>query len=156
MTKQFQAITIVVLALCVMSAQAQTSATASSNETPHRRAAKKKAPAESAIGREIRELREQLQTMQTQIDSLKQQNADKDAKLATQCGPILFEAFARLLQQAESRQQGCQLESHERFRQRRSEQQAIAQIEYHAPRPGGTNMSMPTGSNIGGDRTDRA
>ena len=83
MTKQFQAITIVVLALCVMSAQAQTSATASSNETPHRRAAKKKAPAESAIGREIRELREQLQTMQTQIDSLKQQNADKDAKLAT-------------------------------------------------------------------------
>ena len=89
-------------------------------------------------------------------DALWSARAADDAKLATQCGPILFEAFARLLQQAESRQQGCQLESHERFRQRRSEQQAIAQIEYHAPCPGGTNMSMPTGSNLGGDRAERA
>jgi hypothetical protein len=34
------------------------------------------------MAREIRELREQMQSQQAQIDALKQQNADKDAKLA--------------------------------------------------------------------------
>jgi len=47
-----------------------------------RKAIVKKAPAESPVEREIRELREQLQSQQAQIDALKQQNSDKDAKLA--------------------------------------------------------------------------
>jgi hypothetical protein len=62
--------------------QAQTS-TAQPEKTTHKRVVKKKAHAESATEREIRELREQMQSQQAQIDSLKQQNAEKDAKLAT-------------------------------------------------------------------------
>jgi hypothetical protein len=46
------------------------------------RAAAKKAPAESPVEREIRELREQMQAQQAQIDELKRQNAAKDAQLS--------------------------------------------------------------------------
>lgn len=62
--------------------QAQTSTTANP-KTTHKRVVKKKTVRESATEREIRELREQMQSQQAQIDSLKQQNAEKDAKLAT-------------------------------------------------------------------------
>ncbi|HUZ94798.1 MAG TPA: hypothetical protein VMU57_07780 [Edaphobacter sp.] len=80
MTKQVRAAMTAMLVLCTVSMQAQTSTTQPKKAT-HKRVAKKKA--ESATEREIRELREQMQSQQSQIDSLKQQNADKDAKLAT-------------------------------------------------------------------------
>ncbi len=41
----------------------------------------KKAPVESATDRQIRELREQLESQQTQINALKQQLVDRDASL---------------------------------------------------------------------------
>ncbi len=47
-----------------------------------RRSTAKKAPAESTTAREIRELREQMLNQQAEIDALKQQNTDKDARLA--------------------------------------------------------------------------
>ena len=62
--------------------QAQTATTAKPNKTAHKRVIKKKVVG-SATEREIRELRVQMQSQQAQIDSLRQQNADKDAKLAT-------------------------------------------------------------------------
>lgn len=68
-----------ILVLGTVSMQAQTSMTQPKKST-YRRVVKKKA--ESATEREIRELREQMQSQQAQIDSLKQQNANKDAKLA--------------------------------------------------------------------------
>jgi hypothetical protein len=80
MTKQVRAAMTAMLVLCTVSMQAQTSTTQSKKAT-HKRVVKKKA--ESATEQEIRELREQMQSQQAQIDSLKQQNADKDAKLAT-------------------------------------------------------------------------
>ncbi len=69
-----------ILVLGTVSMQAQTSTT-QSKKSAHKRVVKK--TTESATEREIRELREQMQSQQAQIDSLKQQNADKDAKLAT-------------------------------------------------------------------------
>jgi hypothetical protein len=81
MTKQLQAAMAAILVLGTVSMQAQTSTT-QSKKSAHKRVVKKKAT-ESATEREIRELREQMQSQQAQIDSLKQQNADKDAKLAT-------------------------------------------------------------------------
>lgn len=80
MTKQVRAAMTAMLVLCTVSMQAQTSTTQPKKAT-HKKVVKKKA--ESATEREIRELREQMQSQQAQIDSLKQQNADKDAKLAT-------------------------------------------------------------------------
>lgn len=71
------------LVLGTVSMQAQTSTTAKPKKTDHKRVVKRKATVESAMEREIRELREQMQSQQAQIDILKQQNADKDAKLAT-------------------------------------------------------------------------
>ncbi len=65
-----------ILVISSISLQAQTS-TATKKPAVH-----KKAPAESPLERQIRELREQMQSQQAQIDALKQQNADKDAKLA--------------------------------------------------------------------------
>jgi hypothetical protein len=59
--------------------QAQTSTAATSTT---KKVVKKKAPAESATEREIRELREEMQNQQSQINSLKSQIADRDAKLA--------------------------------------------------------------------------
>jgi hypothetical protein len=71
-----------ILVLGAVSMQAQTSTTANP-KAAHKRVVKKKASCESATERQIRELREQMQSQQAQIDSLKQQNSEKDAKLAT-------------------------------------------------------------------------
>jgi hypothetical protein len=83
MTKQLQATLAAILVLSSMSSLAQTSST----DTPKKKMAKKavvrKAAAESATEREIRELREQMTAQQAEIDLLKNQNAAKDAKLAT-------------------------------------------------------------------------
>src|SRR5271154_2328621 len=76
MTKQLRATMAAILVISSISLQAQTS-TAPKKATVH-----KKAPAESPVERQIRELREQMASQQAQIDALKQQNADKDAKLA--------------------------------------------------------------------------
>jgi hypothetical protein len=81
MTKQLKAAMAAILVLGTVSMQAQTSTTQPKKST-HKRVVKKKA-VESATERQIRELREQMQSQQAQIDSLKQQNADKDARLAT-------------------------------------------------------------------------
>lgn len=72
-----------ILVLSAVSMQAQTSTITKPKKSVHKRVVNRKAAAESATEREIRELREQMQSQQAQIDSLKQQNADKDAKLAT-------------------------------------------------------------------------
>ncbi len=48
-----------------------------------RKSTSRKAPVESSTARELRELREEMVNQQAQIDALKQQNSDKDAKLAT-------------------------------------------------------------------------
>jgi hypothetical protein len=68
-----------ILVISSISLQAQTS-TATKKTTS--KTAHKKAPVESPLARQIRELREQMVSQQAQIDALKQQNADKDAKLA--------------------------------------------------------------------------
>ena len=75
MTKHLRATMAAILVIGSISLQAQTS-------TAKKPAATKKAPAETPIEREIRELREQMQSQQAQIDALKRENADKDAKLA--------------------------------------------------------------------------
>ena len=79
MTKHLRATLAALLVISSISLQAQTTTT---KKPATRTAAKKKAPVESPIEREIRELREQMQSQQAQIDALKQQNAEKDAKLA--------------------------------------------------------------------------
>ena len=78
MTKQLRATMAAILVISSIALPAQTSTTTK----PATKTAAKKAPAESPIEREIRELREQMQSQQTQIDALKRENADKDAKLA--------------------------------------------------------------------------
>src|SRR5882757_7259442 len=82
MTKQLRATMAAMLVISSISLQAQTSTTTPRKTTTARKAPPKKAPVESPLEREIRELREQMQSQQAQIDALKQQNADKDAKLA--------------------------------------------------------------------------
>jgi hypothetical protein len=67
-----------ILVISSIALPAQTSTT----KKPAAKTAAKKAPAETPIEREIRELREQMQSQQTQIDALKRESADKDAKLA--------------------------------------------------------------------------
>jgi hypothetical protein len=62
-----------------ISLQAQTSTT---KKPVAKKPAVKKAPVETAVERQIRELREQMQSQQAQIDALKRENADKDARLA--------------------------------------------------------------------------
>jgi hypothetical protein len=72
-----------ILAISTISLQAQTStATTRAKRTPTKKPVTRKAPVESPVERQIRELREQLTSQQAQIDALKQENADKDAKLA--------------------------------------------------------------------------
>jgi hypothetical protein len=78
MTKQLRATMAAILVISSISLQAQTSTTKPAAKKP----VTKKAPVESPVEREIRELREQMQSQQAQIDSLKRENADKDAKLA--------------------------------------------------------------------------
>jgi len=68
-----------ILVCSTISLQAQTSTT---KTTTAKKPVAKKAPTESPVEREIRELREQMQSQQTQIDALKRENADKDARLA--------------------------------------------------------------------------
>lgn len=84
MTKQLQATLAAILVISAISVPAQTT-----TATPAHTAAKgKKKPAavkvpkESATERQIRELREQMQNQQAEIDSLKEQSAAKDAALA--------------------------------------------------------------------------
>ncbi len=112
MTKQLQATLAAILVMSTMSVRAQLSTTTTTQKTsPNttkttvvttdksatstsskkrstarkstRKTATKKVPVESSTSRELRELREQMLNQQAQIDGLKQQNADKDAKLAT-------------------------------------------------------------------------
>lgn len=106
MTKQLQATLAAILVMSTMSVRAQLSTTTtttkpssrttkttvvttdrsastSKNRSTTRKSVAKKAPVESSIARELRELREQMINQQAQIDALKQQNADKDARLAT-------------------------------------------------------------------------
>ena len=107
MTKQLQATLAAIMVMSTISVRAQLSTTTTTQKTsPNttkttvvtsdrsgnkstaakrsatRRSTAKKAPAESTTAREIRELREQMLNQQAQIDALKQQNADKDARLA--------------------------------------------------------------------------
>jgi hypothetical protein len=79
MTKQLRATMAAILVISSISLQAQTSMT---KKPVAKKAAVKKAPVETAVERQIRELREQMQSQQAQIDALKQENAEKDAKLA--------------------------------------------------------------------------
>jgi hypothetical protein len=79
MTKQLQATMAAILVISSLSLQAQTSTT---KKPVAKKPVAKKAPVESPVEREIRELREQMQSQQAQIDALKRDNADKDAKLA--------------------------------------------------------------------------
>ena len=78
MTKQLRATMAAILVISSISLPAQTTA----NKPTTRKPATKKAPVETPIERQIRELREQMQSQQAQIDALKRENADKDAKLA--------------------------------------------------------------------------
>jgi hypothetical protein len=78
MTKQLRATLAAILVCSTISLQAQTSTTPKKTTKP----VAKKAPTESPVEREIRELREQMQSQQAQIDALKRENADKDARLA--------------------------------------------------------------------------
>jgi hypothetical protein len=80
MTKQLQATMAAILVISSISLPAQTST--ASKPTTTRKPATKKAPVESPVERQIRELREQMQSQQAQIDALKRENADKDARLA--------------------------------------------------------------------------
>jgi hypothetical protein len=77
MTKQLRAALAAVLIISTASMQAQTGA---STKTTKRVVRKK---TESPLERTLRELREQMQAQQVQIDELKQQLADRDAKLTT-------------------------------------------------------------------------
>ena len=79
MTKQLRAALATILVLSAVSMQAQTSTAHKKTTT---KTVKKKTPVESETARQIRELRESLQNQQAQIDALKQENADKDARLA--------------------------------------------------------------------------
>src|ERR1700680_2490153 len=82
MTKQLQATLAAILVMSTIVVPAQTSSTA----TPKKRTTKKATPkthVETATERQIRELREQMVSQQSQIDGLKQQLADKDAKLSS-------------------------------------------------------------------------
>jgi hypothetical protein len=79
MTKQLRATIAAILVISSISLQAQTTTT---KKPVAKKATVKKAPVETAVERQIRELREQMQSQQAQIDALKRENADKDAKLA--------------------------------------------------------------------------
>ncbi|MEO6804240.1 MAG: hypothetical protein ABI197_13455 [Granulicella sp.] len=76
MTKQLQAAVAMMLIVGSASIPAQT---VTKTSKTHKKVATR---TESAVAREIRELREQMQSQQAQIDALRSQNAEKDAKLA--------------------------------------------------------------------------
>jgi hypothetical protein len=81
MTKQLRATLAAILVLSTISLPAQTGTTPRKTTTT-KKVVQKKAPVESPVEREIRELREQMLSQQSQIDALKRDNADKDARLA--------------------------------------------------------------------------
>ena len=89
MTKQLQATLTAIMVMSTISVRAQTSTTTSTTKPSSGATAKRtarKVPrkhVETATERQIRELRDQMTEQQAQIDALKQQNADKDTKLAT-------------------------------------------------------------------------
>src|ERR1700722_13192084 len=86
MTKQLQATLAAILVMSAISVPAQvttpTQGSASKTATAHKKKAATQ-PRETATERQIRELREQMQNQQAEIDNLKQENAAKDAALAT-------------------------------------------------------------------------
>ena len=79
MTKQLQATLAAILVISAISVPAQTTTATPVHKRKHTAA---KAPKESATERQIRELREQMQNQQAEIDNLKAQSAAKDAALA--------------------------------------------------------------------------
>ena len=79
MTKQLQATLAAIMVMSAISVPAQTTTATTAHKRKHAAA---KAPKESATERQIRELREQMQNQQAEIDSLKAQSAAKDAALA--------------------------------------------------------------------------
>lgn len=85
MTKQFEAALAALLMVCAATAPAQqTNSTSQAGKKKTTTSARRRstAPRESPLQKEIRELREQMINQQAQIDALKQQNLDKDQKLA--------------------------------------------------------------------------
>ena len=80
MTKQFRATMAAILTISTISLPAQT--TTASKPATTKKAAAKKAPVESPVEREIRELREQMLNQQSQIDALKRQNAEQASQLS--------------------------------------------------------------------------
>ncbi len=84
MTKQLQATLAAIMVLSTITVPAQPSATGTRTASTSSKTKKKtaKAPRESATERQIRELREQMQNQQAEIDLLKSQSAAKDAELA--------------------------------------------------------------------------
>jgi hypothetical protein len=81
MTKNLKAALAVLLTVSSALMQAQTAPTPT-RTTARKTTARKKAPAESALERQLRELREQMASQQNQINELKQQLADRDARLS--------------------------------------------------------------------------
>jgi hypothetical protein len=79
MTKQLQATLAAILVISAISVPAQTT-TATTAKAKKKHVAKEKV--ETATERQIRELREQMQNQQAEIDALKSQSAAKDAALA--------------------------------------------------------------------------
>jgi hypothetical protein len=83
MTKQLQATLAAILVISTISVPAQTTtATPTSASAKSKKKTTAKAPRETATERQIRELREQMQNQQAEIDNLKAQSAAKDAALA--------------------------------------------------------------------------
>ena len=83
MTKQLQATLAAILVISAISVPAQTkTATTTSASAKSKKKHTAKAPRETATERQIRELREQMQNQQAEIDTLKSQSAAKDAALA--------------------------------------------------------------------------
>jgi hypothetical protein len=81
MTKQLQATLAAILVISAISVPAQTTTTPTTSTAKKRHHAPKEVR-ESATERQIRELREQMQNQQAEIDALKQSGAAKDAALA--------------------------------------------------------------------------
>ncbi|MBB5059461.1 uncharacterized small protein (DUF1192 family) [Granulicella aggregans] len=82
MTKQLQVTLAALMVLSAIRVPAQTTTPAHTTTTAKKKKAVAKAPKETATERQIRELREQMQNQQAEIDNLKAQTAAKDAELA--------------------------------------------------------------------------
>ena len=82
MTKQLQVTLAAIMVLSAIRVPAQTTTPAHTTTTAKKKKAVAKAPKETATERQIRELREQMQNQQSEIDNLKSQGAAKDAELS--------------------------------------------------------------------------